>query len=72
MLYITTFHFAEGADATATVVTWTHDNMALTFGAKVMSPLLFLMKATIAKYMKQDLADLAEFLEKPLGRVTDP
>ena len=63
MLYITTFQFAENADAT--VVTWAHDNTPLTFGAKLMSPFLFFMKGTIAKYMKQDLADLAEFLEKP-------
>lgn len=64
-LYVSTFDFAEGEDAGSTVVTWTHDSTALTLGAKLASPMLFLFKGTMLKFMKQDLADLAEFLEKP-------
>ncbi len=64
-LYISTFEFAEGADAGSTVVTWLHDSKAITFGAKFMTPLLFLFKRTMVKLMKKDLAELAGFLETP-------
>src|SRR4051812_34747237 len=37
--YISTYAFAE-RDAGSTVVTWTHTSEALTFGAKLMSPML--------------------------------
>lgn len=63
-LYISTFDFAEDAGAGLTVVTWTHDSKALTLGAKLASPILFLFKGTMTKLMKQDLADLAAFLEE--------
>lgn len=63
--YVSMFDFAVGEDAGSTVVTWTHDSVALTFGAKLMAPILFLFKGMMGKLMKKDLADLAEFLEKP-------
>ena len=61
--YVSTFAFAEGADAGSTVVTWTHHSEALTLGAKLGSPILFLFQGTMRSFMKKDLADLAEFLE---------
>ena len=64
--YVSTFDFAEGAEPGVTVATWTHGSEALTFGAKFMSPMLFLLQGTMRKFMKKDLADLAEFLEKPV------
>lgn len=64
-LYLSAFEFAEGPQPGSTVVTWTHTSRAMTLGAKLMSPLLFLMQGTMAKYMKKDLADLAEFLAQP-------
>lgn len=63
--YISTFEFADGAAAGTTVVTWTHFSEALTVGAKFLAPLLVLFQGTMLKFMKKDLADLAEFLEKP-------
>jgi hypothetical protein len=58
---VSVFEFAE--TAAGCEVTWTHDLTPLTFKAKLMSPMLWLMKGTVLKYMKDDLADLTAFLE---------
>ena len=63
-LYISTFDFMEAAQPGTTLVTWTHDSVALTFGAKLGVPILFLMRGVMVKLMRKDLSDLAGFLER--------
>ena len=59
-LYVSTYDFVEVGGTTR--VTWTHDSVAMTFGAKLAVPMLFLMKGVMTKLMKKDLEDLAGYL----------
>jgi carbon monoxide dehydrogenase subunit G len=59
--YTSVFEFTPEGDGTRVNVSFTAT--PLTFLAKVMSPLIFMMKGTMRKCMMQDMADLRVVIE---------
>jgi hypothetical protein len=56
-------HFRFEPDGNGTRMTLACNNQALTLGAKLMSPLAWLMQGTIKKCVEQDLADIKSAAE---------